>query len=79
MGRQTRFGLAASVSRAGRGQDSVHTAKLPSWLGAVVGAVLGLLEAVNPVATWAWALAITGVGLGLRRPCRGTSAWCSQL
>jgi hypothetical protein len=34
-----------------------------TWLVAVAGAVLGLLFSVNPVAAWAWASALGGVGL----------------
>jgi hypothetical protein len=49
--------------RRGRRRVMVREAETPSWLGAVVGAILGLLVAVNSVAAWAWASAITGVGL----------------
>jgi hypothetical protein len=49
--------------RRGRRRITVRETEPSVWLGAVLGAALGLLVAVNPVAAWAWASALGGVGL----------------
>jgi hypothetical protein len=49
--------------RRGRRRVTARETEPRVWLGAVLGAALGLLVAVNPVAAWAWASALGGVGL----------------